>query len=239
MTMKKVNLFVMAALVLVGFSVVVFTSCDTGNGSKESNGSVSGNEDPVLANVLPLLRHTLYVKEEYDKGNKPSSITNNSNTVIANIYYAANGALNEVRSSNFSSIFLYSQPLFISGYRREEAVDNHITKLTDGTYDYEADPAKAIGLFQNAIAANCNFNTLDDLKRLSNNSAITQDVFDNIVYPSGGQYRLIVFGKNSSGMLIGKYVGYATTYQSLFTYWCIDPESSSFGSRATKSLPNS
>jgi hypothetical protein len=240
--------FLLGMLVIVLALGMTVIGCDNGTGSGNGennggNGGSSGNDDPNLAKVLPLLRHTLYVKAEYDKGNKPSYITSSSGTVIASISYAANGALNEVQSNStgLSTLFMSSQPLFISGYGRTEASANGITDLAYGTdeYDYTADPTKAVGLFSNAIAANCNFNTLDNLKRLSNNNAITQDLFNSIIYPSGGQYRLIIFGKNSSGTLIGKYVGYATTYQGSFTYWCIDPESSSFGSRATKALPNS
>ncbi|GHT24064.1 hypothetical protein FACS189430_08350 [Bacteroidia bacterium] len=232
------------SIALLTFGLVL-AGCSKSNGDDDSDdptNPTSATEDPNLEKVLPLLRHTLYVKAEYDKGNKPSYITNSSNKMIASISYNPNGALGEVRSnsSNLSSIFLYSQPLFISEYGQTAALDNGITGVAYGPdgYDYAANPAKAIGLFQNGVAADCNFTTLDNLKRLSNNSAITEDLFSKISYPSGGHSRLIIFGKNKAGTLIGKYVGYLTTIQSPFTYWCIDPESSSFGVRATKTLPN-
>ncbi len=196
-------------------------------------------DDPNLTKVLTLLRHTIYVKQQFDLGNKPSYITNSSGSTIATVHYAGNGALNEVysNSTGLSALFMISHPLFISGYSRDRAWDNGITGLAYGTYDYKADPAKAVGLFQNAVAQGNTFNTIGDLKRLSNNTAITEALFNSIKYPSGGHYRVIVFGKTASGMLIGKYVGYSTDGKTC-NYWCIDPESPTFGQPASKSTPD-
>lgn len=241
--MKKKQSFLFGFAVLVIAAMFTMAGCDTGTtdvGNGNNNGT--GVDDLNLAKVLPLLRHTISVKQDFNQGNKPSYKTDGSGNTVATIYYNPNGSLQEVlsNSTGLRTLFLSSQPLFISGYSDAEAWDKDISKLAYGTYDYATDPARAIGLFQ-GVAQNNNFNTLENLRRLSNNSAITEELFNIINFPSGSYYRLMVFGKNSSGILIGKYIGYAatTTNSNIFNYWCIDPESASFGIFASKTMPNS
>jgi hypothetical protein len=239
--MKKKQGFLFGFVVLVIAAIFTMAGCDDGT-TGVGNGNGTSSDDPNLAKVLPLLRHTISVKQDYNKGNKPSYKTDSSGHTIATISYTPNGALQEVfsNSTGLRTLFMYSQPLFISKYSDTEAWNKNITHLAFGTYDYAADPASAIGLFP-GIAEGNNFDTLENLKRLSNNSTITEELFNSIKFPSGGHYRLLVFGKNSSGTLIGKYIGYApnTTNANVFYYWCIDPESTSFGSFASKTMPNS
>jgi hypothetical protein len=230
-------------LAIIALLVFTLVACGDGNGGDNDDGNSTGGDDPNLAKVLPLLRHTMSTKQDYDKGVRPSYKTDSSGRVIATIEYTANGGLYQVlsNSTGLRTIFMYSQPLFISGYTATEASEKGITSLAYGTYEYATDPANAVGLFQNGVAQGNTFNTLEDLKRLSNNAAITEELFNDIKFPSGGHYRLIIFGKNSSGTLIGKYVGYVTntTNVQIFNCWCIDPESTSFGSFLNKTMPNS
>ncbi len=47
---------------------------------------------------------------------------------------------------------------------------------------------------------------------------------------------MIVYAKDNSGKLIGKYIGYSTTGTNVI-YWNIDPKDASFGDESTITIP--
>ncbi|MDR0680260.1 MAG: hypothetical protein LBG15_00170 [Dysgonamonadaceae bacterium] len=108
------------------------------------------------------------------------------------------------------------------------------TAIRAGNYDYTNDPAKVIVYFGNWTGSSV-FTSLNNLKLITNNNAITEQIYNGISFPNNC-YKMIVFGKNGAGKLIGKYVGYSANGKA-YNYWCIDPESSSFGKQESKNTP--
>ena len=72
---------------------------------------------------------------------------------------------------------------------------------------------------------------------VANNSSITANILNKISYPTNNSYKVLIFGKNKSGVLIGKYIGYSIANETSFTYLHLDPDDSEFGQLSTISIP--
>jgi hypothetical protein len=106
------------------------------------------------------------------------------------------------------------------------------SSINNGNYNFEADNSKLMICF-GPYTGNSKFNSLAKLKIMANNDDITETVYSSIFFPNNC-YKIIVYGKNKAGKLIGKYVGYSLGKN--FEYWNINPESSSFGKSGTRTF---
>jgi hypothetical protein len=68
---------------------------------------------------------------------------------------------------------------------------------------------------------------------ITNGDAITEDLYKKIIFETNC-YKIIVYGKNTAGKVIGKYIGYSTG--STYIYWCINPENGNYGKSGSKAL---
>jgi len=125
------------------------------------------------------------------------------------------------------------RPEYISGTQSEMA---DTKSIRDGAYDYARDFRNLIACFDQ-YQPNNPYISLSNLQKITNNSAITQIIYDNIrgVLPSYS-YKMIVFGINDKKELMGKYIGY-TFDGKTFHYCCVDPKSSEFGKFAMMNSP--
>lgn len=222
--MKKILFIALMGVIATGLA-----SCSKDN--VEEYGTTT--EDPNLTKAVKTFGFTVWVNEEIKKGRTPTSVTQGGET--AYVHYFPNGTLDDVALSSFKSVFIYNQPLITvdKATSREIAVAAR-SKIKSGEYDYTGDPAKVIAFFGSFMGDGLFGNThpaLNELRDITNNSGITEEVYKKIKFPTNC-YKLMVFGKNKTGALMGKYIGYATDEKS-FNCICIDPESSSFGKPST------
>jgi hypothetical protein len=240
---KNLRNVIVGAICLAG--VTVFAGCDKdpkdnpdNNGTGTETGTTT-TDDPNLERAIHSLGYMAQVKEQYDKGAKPNYITGSSGSTVATVTYLPNGALGHVYTNKYGDYVLFSlsQPMVMTNTTREVATEGQaFSIIRSGEYDYAKDPAKVIAGFGSWTGSSV-FTSLSNLKLIANNDAITEEVYNSIRF-STNCYKMLVFGKHSSGKLIGKYVGYSTNGKT-FIYWCIDPESASFGKQASKSTPYS
>ena len=223
--MKKSLFTLMAALVLV--------SCGK---DEDEPSQTSANEDPNLEKAVYTLGYAANAADLYNNQNlKPSSITLSGTT--ASVYYTPNGALSSVTvSGNMASFYIDMgrRPFAILDSSISDEDSGGAFYIMSGTYDYVNDPVKVVAYIGSWTGSSV-FTSLSNLKLMTNNDAITEQIYNSISF-SNNCYKMIVFGKNKAGVLIGKYVGYSTNGKS-YIYWCIDPESSSFGKQASKNTP--
>ena len=209
-------------------------------------------EDPNLEKAVYTLGYAANAADQFnDRGLKPSTIIlpGTTNHVAISLFYLPNGALDcgtvyipggqgSVHSEVLYDIDMGRRPSIIIGPSSSsvsrEMKNEAISAVRTGNYDYTNDPVKVLAYFGGWTGSSV-FTSLGNLKLITNNSAITEQIYNSISF-STNCYKMIVFGKNRAGKLVGKYVGYSTNGKS-YIYWCIDPESSSFGTQASKNTP--
>lgn len=188
--------------------------------------------------VKHILAYTIQVTEEKKKGLNPTSIQDGQGKRILSVYYNTNGTIRCIDFSSYWALTAFSlnTPVAICEVlSNEDAIARAAASaIYNGTYDYANDPAGMFVYF-GSFAGTILFTSLNDLKKMTNNDGITEEVYDKIQFPTNC-YKVIVFGKNSNGEAIGKHVGYSLTGKS-FTYWCIDPDDASFGKSTTVAIP--
>jgi len=184
------------------------------------------------------LAYTIQVINEYKKGLKPSYIEDGEGQTILRANYNLNGTLNYLNfyRYNYNVIFSYDRPmlLFRAGEANIENGHNALSALNNGTYDYDKDPGIIMSYF-GSFSGTSVFTSLANLRTLANNNGITEEVYKKIALPDGS-YKLLVYVRKNE-KTYGKYVGYSTTEGKSFTYWCIDPDDSSFGRAFTMKIP--
>jgi uncharacterized repeat protein (TIGR02543 family) len=206
-------------------------------------------DDPNLETAVYALGWAARVSSDYnDKGLKPSNILlpGTTNQVAVSISYLPNGALDRIYmfkpgSGGFVHSYVYyridngRRPcITTSPLSTKEASTAAMTSVGNGTYSYATDPAQVIAYFGNWMGS-AKFTSLDNLKLIANNNAITEAIYNSISFPTNC-YKMIVYGKNNAGTLIGKYFGYSLDGRTYF-YVCIDPASTQFGQRSSKNTP--
>lgn len=244
--------------VLMVVMAIATTGCDknnNGGNDDNGNGSSSGDDgkittdDPNLEKVVYILGYAANIADQYNnQGLKPSYILlpGTTNDVAASAYYLPNGALDKVSvlkpngggavyGEVFYDIDMGRRPSIIVNFSttRENTIEA-ISAIRGGTYDYTNDPERVIAYFGSWTGSDV-FTSLGNLKRITNNDAITEQVYNSIVFPNNC-YKIIVFGKNRANKLTGKYVGYSLNGKTYY-YWCIDSENISFGKQASKNTP--
>jgi hypothetical protein len=165
---------------------------------------------------------------------------------ICNVINASDGTIDYISFISRTALvpYLYNTPLVIGATTESHRSDVRAARwdILDGTYDYANDPANIIAYF-GSYSGSLFFSTseieddsyLNKVKIAANNNSITKEVLAKISFPNNS-YKILIFGKNSSGVLIGKYIGYATSKNS-FTYWRLDPDDPKFGQGSTMSIP--
>jgi hypothetical protein len=109
--------------------------------------------------------------------------------------------------------------------------------MYNGKYNFDEDPAKIL-VFFGAYTGNYKFMPPASvegnyLKMIINGDAFTTDIYVSMTFPNNC-YKIIVYGKNTAGKVIGKYVGYSTG--KTYDYWCISPENANYGKSGAKNL---
>jgi len=235
MTKPRFFLRNVVAIAICLAAATVFSGC----GKDSDNNGTGTADDPNLERAVHSLGYMAKVKEQYDKGASISYITGSNGSTVASVGYASNGSLLHVYVNKYGDYvhFSLSQPMIITNTTREVANAGKAFSIVISSgehYDFANDPAKLIAAFGSWMGSSV-FTSLSNLKLITNNNAITEEVYRSISFPNNC-YKVIVFGKNKAGELIGKYVGYSTNGKS-FIYWNINPESAKFGQRASKSTP--
>lgn len=188
------------------------------------------------------MKYAISLSTDYnDLGMKPKNVGGNRGWV----FYAANGAL------EFLEVDLYYDlkinqimriPFKIDIGRRPAAMcltkstsisTAAVTALKNGTYDFGNDPANVLAYF-GGYMGNSKFSSLTELRKITNNPGITEAVYNSINFAINC-YKVIIYDKNKSGNLIGKYIGYVL--YDAYIYWCVDPDNANFGKRLTTALP--
>ena len=190
------------------------------------------------------LAYTIKITEDVKKGQRPTSISDRENWIILSPNYLPNGGLSYMDFYTYSpssplttrsiTEFSYNAPTSICASTSNDDTSQAASKIGAGTYDFANDPAKIMAYFGNFTGSSV-FTSLGNLKLVANNDGITQEVYNKISF-ANNCYKIVVYGKNKNGKLIGKYVGYSTTGSS-FTYWCIDADDASFGNSTVVAIP--
>jgi hypothetical protein len=227
---NSISLIMLATLILVG--------CKKDDNGKIPDEDSTPVENTNLAKAINALGYAAFVSDQYNnQGLKPSSVTLSGTT--ASVYYTPNGALGSVSVSGYAAHFYNDvgrRPFAILDASIPYENAGKAFYIMNGTYDYEKDSVKVIAYIGSWTGSSV-FTSLSNLKLMSNNDAITEQIYNSISF-SNNCYKMIVFDKDKTGKLIGKYVGYSTNGKT-YIYWCIDPESSSFGEKASKNTPYS
>jgi hypothetical protein len=218
----------------MGCMMLFASGCGHDDDGDDSSKQKAKESEAALNKAIYCLKYAIKVSSDYnDKKLSTSSISG-----IASVKYTASTLLDYME---FFPNSLLTTTTFVRfhtdvGRRPASICESSLTpavSLRNGTYDYEGDPSKVIACFGNysgnRFLGSLGFD-LNKLKLIANNDDITQTVFSNI-YFAQNSYKMIVFGKNKAGKLVGKYIG-STTYNGplvTFNYWCIDPEDASYG----------
>ena len=218
---------------------LLFAGCSKDKNDDGDGGGTSSTAE--LDKAVYCMKYAIRVSTDYnDKKLSPNAIQEGSNS-LASVSYNPNGGLGSVKiHQNKPLTSSVTVPFHIDMGRRpstlcqvsstDETVYSYT--LTAGSYDYESDPAKLLACF-GGYQGSDKFTSLDKLKITANNDGITEEVYNAIKFPTNC-YKIIVFGKNKAGKLIGKYAGYSLG--TSYIYWDINPESSSFGKSGNKSF---
>jgi hypothetical protein len=229
-----------AILVLIALCMTVMFSCDKdGDDDGDGGQSVESVERAELDKAIYCINYAIRVSTDYnDNNSRPSNLTTGGQT-IATVAYLPNGSLSHMSFSQREPLTSkMTAPFHIDVGRRPstvcavETLEQAITyaSIKGGTYDFDTDPAKLIACFAGYMIDD-KFKSLSNLRILTNNSDITEDIYKSIYTPTSC-YKIIVYGKNKAGKLVGKYVGYSLG--KTFEYWNINPESPSFGKPGTR-----
>lgn len=241
--MKRKNLLYALAAIMFG-ALLSLSGCSKKDKDDDDNGGAALSDEKDLEKVVYCLKIACSVAEDYnDKGLRPYSIQENGST-IASISYLPNGLLSYASVSAKGPITSTTiinfrtdvgrRPGSICTTSTPELAAKATASYQNASYDYENDPSSLNALFGGFMGSSM-FNSLNKLCALANNDAITETLYQNMNAATPVNcYKLIVFGKNKEGKLIGKYVGFVL-YNS-FVYWSINPENSNFGKSATAVL---
>jgi hypothetical protein len=235
--MKKTFPFVLAML--------AFAGCGK-DGTPKGEAGFSAEDYPSLEWALHHLGYAAMVADLYSEGQRPTSILAADNrTVIASVFYLPNGMLDYItlyssdgKSYVYGNVYYYTdmgrRPRIATGVSTKGPALSAASTIQGGNYDYANNPVEVVAYFGGWTGEGV-FGSLEDLKRMSNNEAISEEIYNTIHFPTNS-YKLIVFGRNREGVLIGKYVGYSLDGKT-FNYWCVDSENASFGQQDSKNTP--
>ena len=211
---------------------LLFAGCSKDkNDGDDDGGGTSGTAE--LDNMVYCMKYAIQVSTDYnDKKLMPEYIQEGGITVAVLTY--GSGRLphyldfkNRLAIVPFS-IDMGSRPATIC---RVMTIEEAATKsAVNNGYDYDNDPSKLQAYF-GYYSGSGKFTSLENMRRIANNNGITEEVYNAMTFPTNC-YKIIVFGKNKAGKLIGKYAGYSLGKS--YIYWDINPESSSFGKSGTK-----
>ncbi|MDR2118402.1 MAG: hypothetical protein LBP25_02540 [Tannerellaceae bacterium] len=185
------------------------------------------------------------IAEDVKKGQRPTSVADRDRWIILSANYLPNGGLSHIDFFTYSPTspltehalaeFRYNVPVSICVKPKSDSNTTlAASQIGSGAYDFAGDPAKVLACF-GSFAGSSAFTSLDNLRLVANNNGITQEVYSRISFATNC-YKIVVYGKNRNGKLIGRYTGYSTTGFD-FVYWCIDPDDPSFGSSFTAEIP--
>ncbi len=197
---------------------------------------VTSADDYNLKKAGFCLAYIMKVTEDKKKGTNIYNISE-----VTNVSYNSNLTIDYMDFIYYDAVvpFSYNTPLIISGVKKEaEAAILARNAIGNGSYDYANDPSKIVAYF-GSFAGSGVFTSLSNLKLIANNDAITEDIYSRINL-GNNSYKIVVYGKNKNGVLIGKYVGsssYTIMSQLYFDYMNIDPDDTRFGQVARMAIP--
>lgn len=215
-------------------AVCIVTVSEKGSGSEQTD---------RFKWALYGMKYAIQASTDYnDLGRRPTSLGTGG---CCWIYYNINGSLEFMVVDLFYNLNIKKDmriPFSIDIGRRPGAMcfassssiaANTVTELRDGKYDFENDPAEVLAYFGGYMGRS-KFTSLAELRKITNNPDITETVYNDINFVINC-YKVIIYDKNKSGKLIGKYAGYV--FEGTYIYWNIDPEDNNFGKRFTVSFP--
>lgn len=206
------------------------------------NGSSSGQTDRFRW-ALYGIKYSIHASTEYnDNGKKPKSFGTGG---CSYVFYSTNGSMDHMTVDLYYNLKIDKKmtipfrfdvgkrPAAMCFVESSSVASNTATELKEGTYDFVNDPAEVLAYF-GGYTGNSKFTSLSDLRKIVNNPGITEAVYNSISF-AVNCYKIIIYEKNSSGKLIGKYIGYV--FNEVYFYWCIDPEDKDFGKSFTVVFP--
>jgi len=196
-------------------------------------------DDPNLKEAAYCLAYVYQVTEKKKQGQDISYISG-----VCSVSNWPNGTINYVSfTSHYALVpYLYNTPMVIGATLSSDRDIVYAARqqILDATYDYAKDPASIIAYFGTYSgdrffsAASLGENSaLGKLQLVANNKSITEDF--NSLFPKNC-YKILIFGKNKSGELIGKYIGFTLNGTS-FSYWGLDPDDPKRGKAITIKIP--
>ncbi|MDR2564410.1 MAG: hypothetical protein LBC98_10825 [Prevotellaceae bacterium] len=229
-TSRKMFLVQMLAILCL-----LFSGCSKDkNDDDDDGGGTSGTAE--LDNAIYSMKYAIQVAADYnDRQQKPSSISAGGKTV-ASIKYQPNGLLGYMEFPQSSAKLIAT--FHSDAGRRPSTIckvnnpDDAVTYSTikNENYNFDTNPANLLACFVDYGTYN------GDLNIVINNN-MGAEVGGKVV---GGIrtkkncYKMVVYGKNKAGKVIGIYVGYVEG--TSFHYWDINPDSSSFGKSGSKTF---
>ncbi|MDR1357230.1 MAG: BACON domain-containing protein [Tannerellaceae bacterium] len=231
-------------------AVITVSSGSAANVSIDVTQTGAYTEDTNLEAAIYTLGYAANAADQFNKGLKPSNIylPGTTNYVALSLYYLPNGALDHGTSyipggegSTYGWVYygidMGRRPFIMTSTTSIDSRELSFaarSAVRAGTYDYATDPVYVIAYFGDWTGSSV-FTSLDNLKLITNNSAITERIYNSMSF-TNNCYKMIVFGKNTSGKLIGKYAGYSASGKT-YVYWCLDPESPAFGQQESRNTP--
>ncbi|MDR3236604.1 MAG: hypothetical protein LBT48_07795 [Prevotellaceae bacterium] len=241
--MRTKHFMTCAASLAVGLALMV--ACGDSEEPAGSGTSPALTDESDLEKALYCIKYAIQVSTDYnDKGLRPSSISG-----VASVSYTASTLLDYMTFSAMKTTTIAAfrtdvgrRPGAIGETSSSTAAIAAATTVYNGTYKFDEDPAHILVYFggysgSSKFAAPSSLkdvSLLDYYKLLTNGDAFTSEISSSMWAFPNNCYKIIVYGKNKAGKVIGKYVGYSTG--SSYEYWCINPENGNYGKSGTKAL---
>ncbi|MCL2059295.1 MAG: hypothetical protein FWH01_09620 [Oscillospiraceae bacterium] len=224
-----------ATLASVAISLAITISLAPSSASSAASPSYNWDDARTQA-VLLKLEYCMYVTDQVRQGYRPQP-----DNIFFNVFYNQNGTLSAYSTLTSLTLFDFSQPQISVEYaindKQAEYEDmwdskNHIRA---GTYDYTNDPISIGAYFMDN--GDSIWRSLDAFRAATNNHAITQDIFDNILMQREdrqGTNAAILFNKGDDGQTYGGAVilnlsGYYRSRDTWRPYCILNPKDEAFG----------
>jgi hypothetical protein len=229
------------AICLLTLGLWMVSGCNKNENEDESAATITDEAD--LAKAVYCLKYALQVSTDYnDKKLSPSSISG-----IANVSYYPNGSLSHMSFNTSGALTTSTIVSFrIDVGRRpgttcetssNATAEAATTAMYNGTYNFDKDPANIVAYFGGFMghyifmlpSSMHDVSLLGYYKMITNGDAVTEELYRTMAFATNC-YKMIVYGKNKEGKVIGKYMGFSTGQN--YQYWCINPENPNYGKPA-------
>jgi hypothetical protein len=204
-------------------------------------------DEEDLAKAVYCIKYAIAISTQYNDQNlRPSSISgilSVSYTASALLDYISFNAKTPLTSAAIGSYRtdVGRRPGAIGITSSDATARAAASTMLNGKYNFDEDPAHILAYFGGFMGSSkfsvpssmTDVSLLDYYKMITNGDAITTNIHASMFFPTNC-YKIIVYGKNTAGKVIGKYIGYSTG--STYVYWCINPENGDYGKSGSKNL---